>query len=99
MPKLTSYSVYMLSNVHRSVFYVGVTSDLMRRIWQHKSGEGGKFTSSYKCHLLLYYEAYAHISRAIEREKNLKNWHREWKINLIKQENPEMKDLAADWYN
>jgi putative endonuclease len=45
----------------------------------------------------LYYEEYNHITKAIEREKNLKNWHREWKINLIKEENPNMKDLAEDW--
>jgi putative endonuclease len=98
MPRLTSYSVYILSNVHRTVFYIGVTSDLMGRVWQHKNDEGGQFTSCYQCHYLLYYEEYVHINRAIEREKNLKNWRREWKINLIKQENPEMKDLAADWY-
>jgi len=57
------------------------------------------FTAKYQCHYLLYYKDFNHINKAIEREKNLKNWHREWKINLIKQDNPELKDLAADWYN
>lgn len=94
-----NYSVYIMSNVHRTVFYVGVTSDLMKRVWQHKQGEGGVFTSTYQCHYLLYFEAFQYINNAIEREKNLKNWHREWKINLIKQENPDLKDLAADWCN
>ena len=99
MPRLTSYSVYIMSNVHHTVFYIGVTSDLMGRVWQHKNGQGGQFTSTYQCHYLLYYEDFNHVRKAIEREKNLKNWHREWKVNLIKQENPELKDLAADWYN
>jgi len=99
MPKLTSYSVYIMSNIHHTVLYVGVTSDLMERVWQHKNGQGGYFTSTYQCHCLLYYEDFNHVNKAIEREKNLKNWRREWKINLIKQENPELKDLAADWYN
>lgn len=97
MPRLTSYSVYIMSNVHRTVFYIGVTSDLMARVAQHKAGEGGVFTAAYNCHYLLYYEDFNHINKAIEREKNLKNWRRDWKINLIKEENPEMKDLAADW--
>ena len=88
-----------MSNVHHTVFYVGVTSDLMSRVWQHKNEQGGQFTSTYQCHYLLYFEDFNHINKAIEREKNLKNWHREWKVNLIKQENPELKDLAADWYN
>jgi putative endonuclease len=51
----------------------------------------------YKCHYLLYYEEYNHINKAIEREKNLKNWHREWKLNLIKTENNELLDLPANW--
>ena len=92
-----SYSVYIISNIHRTVLYTGVTSNLISRVQQHKDGEGGAFTAAYKCHYLLYYEDYDHINKAIEREKNLKNWRREWKINLIKQENLEMKDLAADW--
>jgi putative endonuclease len=97
MPRLISYCVYIMSNQHHTVLYVGVTSDLEKRVWQHKNGEGGVFTAKYKCHHLRYYEEYQNIHKAIEREKQLKNWHREWKINLIKQENPDLKDLAADW--
>ncbi len=67
------------------------------RMIQHRNGEGGIFTSKYKCHYLMYYEDYNNITRAIEREKNLKNWHREWKINLIRKENPELLDLSAFW--
>jgi putative endonuclease len=79
--------------------HIGVPSNLQTRVWQHKNGEGGKFTSTYNCHYLLYYEEYNHINKAIEREKNLKNWNREWKLNLIKAENPEMIDIAANWKN
>jgi putative endonuclease len=97
MARIMKYYVYIMSNVHRTIFYIGVTSNIQTRVWQHKNGEGGKFTSSYNCHYLLYYEEFNHINKAIDREKNLKNWHREWKLNLIKTENPEMIDLAADW--
>lgn len=82
-----------MSNSARTVFYIGVTNNLENRVWQHKHNEGSKFTSKYKCYYLVFYEDYQQINRAIEREKNLKNWHRQWKINLIKQENPVMKDL------
>lgn len=86
-----------MSNVHRTVFYTGVTNNLELRVWQHKNNEGSVLTSKYKCYYLMFYEDFQNINRAIEREKNLKNWHRQWKINLIKEENPDMIDLAADW--
>ncbi len=98
MTRLVSYSVYIMSNLHHSVFYVGVTSDLESRVWQHKNGEGGVFAKKYKFFYLLYYEDYQHIQKTIEREKQLKDWHRPWKMNLVRQENPEFKDLAADWF-
>ena len=85
--------VYIVSNQLRTVFYIGVTSDIRQRIYEHKQGEGCKFTSKYKCYLLVYYEWIPDIAFAIEREKQLKNWHREWKINLIKSVNPDMNDL------
>ena len=98
MARLVQYSVYIMSNLHATVLYIGVTSNLEQRVWQHKQGEGGSFTSKYNCNCLLYYEDYQNVSKAIEREKQLKNWHRDWKFNLIKQENPELKDLAENWY-
>ena len=90
--------VYIVSNKNRSTFYIGVTNDIERRILEHKSGNGSKFTKKYNLHDLLYFEMILGFNQAIEREKQLKNWHREWKINLIKSENPEMKDLAVDWF-
>ena len=87
-----------MSNYARTVLYIGVTNNIQTRIWQHKNNEGSVFTSTYKCHYLLYYEEYKNINDAIGREKNLMNWPREWKENLIKKENAELKDLAADWF-
>ncbi len=84
---------YIMSNKIRTVFYIGVTSDIRNRVFKHKKGRGSIFTSKYKCHYLVYYEWFQYINHAIEREKQLKNWHRDWKINLIKEQNPEMKDL------
>jgi putative endonuclease len=93
-----TYYVYIVSNFARTTFYIGVTNNIINRIWQHKNGKGGYFTKKYKCHFLMYYEEYSEVIDAISREKNLKNWKREWKINLIRKENSEMIDLAADWH-
>jgi len=89
--------VYIMSNKHRNVLYIGVTGDLKTRVWQHKTGEGSTFTRKYNCHYLVYYEDYNDIRNAIAREKQLKEWKRSWKLNLIKSENPTMIDLAAEW--
>lgn len=90
--------MYIVSNFSRSVFYTGVTSDLHVRVYEHKNGEGSAFTKKYNVHYLMYYEELSSIEQAIQREKQIKRWHREWKINLIKSVNPEMKDLSEGWY-
>jgi putative endonuclease len=89
--------VYIMSNKSRTVFYIGVTNNLERRVKEHKTGLGSEFTSKYKLFELIYFEIISDIKTAIKREKQLKRWHREWKINLIKTLNPEMLDLAYDW--
>jgi putative endonuclease len=99
MVRLLSYSVYILSNHARTVFYVGVTSNLESRVCEHKQGVGSTFTAKYKCHYLMYWEDFNHIDIAIAREKQLKKWLRKWKIELIRQNNPEMSDLADSWYS
>ncbi len=86
--------IYILSNVKRSVLYIGVTSELDKRIFEHKHGKGSKFTAKYNLKVLLYFELYPNINEAIEREKQLKNWHRQWKFNLIKKSNPQLKNLS-----
>ena len=88
--------IYIVSNKKRTTLYVGVTNNLKRRIAEHKEGIGSKFSSRYKLTDLLYYEEITDIRKAILREKQLKNWHREWKLNLIKSVNPDLRDLYWD---
>ena len=88
----------MMSNSNRTVLYVGVTSELKIRVLKHKAGVGSVFTSRYNLHDLMYFETIPRIGDAIKREKQLKNWHKDWKWDLIKGMNPELKDLAADWF-
>ncbi|MBE7704171.1 MAG: GIY-YIG nuclease family protein, partial [Cyanobacteria bacterium SIG28] len=77
--------------------YIGVTSNLQKRVWEHKNKVVKGFTEKYNVNKLVYYELTDSIETAINREKQLKRWHREWKINLIKEINPEFKDLSLDW--
>ena len=90
---------YMLSNYKRTTLYIGVTNDIERRTLEHKIGVGAKFSSKYQLKYLLYFEEHTTIQDAIERDKRLKNWHKEWKWNLIKEDNPELLDLAKGWYD
>jgi putative endonuclease len=88
--------VYIMSNFKRTIFYTGVTSDLASRVYQHRAGEIEGFTKRYRLKYLVYFENAGTMSDAIAREKQLKNWHREWKINLIKSVNPGMTDLSNE---
>ena len=85
--------VYLLSNKNRTVIYIGVTTNLIERIENHKNGTGSVFTKKYNINELMHFEIFTDINQAISREKQLKNWNREWKWNLIKQNNPEIIDL------
>ena len=91
-----SYFVYIMYNNPRGSLYVGVTNDLIRRVYQHKEGIMEGFTKKYNLKKLVYYEVYEEILYAIQREKSLKLWSRSWKIELIESTNPEWKDLYAD---
>lgn len=84
--------IYIMGNA-RPTLYVGVTSDLVQRVYEHKNDLVEGFTHKYALHDLLYYEIFNNINDAIEREKQLKHWNREWKLKLIKEFNPEFKDL------
>ena len=90
--------VYMLSNKYKTVLYIGVTNNLKRRMLEHKTGNGSVFTTKYNIVELMYFEKIIGFDKAIAREKQLKNWHKEWKWNFIKEENPKLKDLAYDWF-
>lgn len=85
--------VYIMTNKYRTTFYIGVTSDLTARVWQHINGEGSQFVKKYRLYDLVFFEHFERITDAIAREKQLKNWHHDWKVNLIKSVNPEMRDL------
>ncbi|MEI8114742.1 MAG: GIY-YIG nuclease family protein [Bacteroidia bacterium] len=90
--------VYILSNQNRTTFYTGVSNAIKRRALEHKTGIGSAFTKKYNLVDLVYFEKIEGLEECIQREKQLKNWHREWKINLVKEDNPEMLDLAKEWY-
>ena len=87
---------YILSNRRKGALYIGVTNDLQRRLFEHRHARKG-FTSRYKVYRLVYFEEYHNIADAIAREKQLKRWHRAWKINLIESVNPGWRDLSEDW--
>ena len=87
------YHVYILANKRNGTLYIGVTSDLKKRIYQHKNNLIEGFTKKYKVHILVYYEQTNDVAGAIKREKELKNWKRKWKLDLIEKNNPEWQDL------
>ena len=85
--------VYILASRYRGTLYIGVTSNLITRISEHRLDIRDGFTKTHGVHLLVWYEAQVEMCFAIAREKQLKNWHRDWKIAMIERENPEWKDL------
>ena len=86
-------SVYILTSKPHGVIYIGVTSNLARRIYEHKNGLLSGFTKTYHVKKLVYYEQHESMGAAIQREKNLKHWNRAWKIRLIEETNPSWQDL------
>ena len=94
-----NYHVYFMANNRNNVLYIGVTSNLERRVYEHKSSlNKACFTHRYNCHKLVYFENFNDVKYAIAREKQLKNWKREWKNELINKENPNWRDLWDEWF-
>ena len=87
--------VYFMTNNSNKVLYIGVTSDLTKRVMQHKNHVYEGFTEKYNCTKLVYFEECNDINSAIRREKQLENWHRDWKNNLVNQSNKDWNDLAV----
>jgi putative endonuclease len=87
------YYVYILASKRNGTLYIGVTNDLVRRIWEHREGLVEGFTKKYRVKILVYYEKTENVENAIIREKQLKKWNRSWKLNLIEKNNPEWRDL------
>ena len=93
---MNQYFVYILTNKSNKVLYIGVTNNLERRIFEHKNKMVNGFTKKYNLTKLVHFEETSDIQSAIEREKQLKNWHRDWKMKLITDFNPEWRDLIAE---
>lgn len=89
--------VYMLASRRNGTIYIGVTSDLIARIHQHRSSTFSGFTSDHCVKLLVWFEVHAEMEQAILREKRLKKWNRAWKMRLIEESNPDWRDLAEDF--
>ena len=89
-----TYYVYILASRKYGTLYIGVTNDLRTRLEQHRSGRGSEFVKKYGVRRLVHVETFASLQEAIAREKQLKNWHRDWKIRLIEEDNPDWSDLS-----
>lgn len=85
--------VYILSSKRNGTLYVGVTSDLVKRVYEHRNDLADGFTKKYRVHDLVYFEMHEEMNAAITREKQIKKWNRSWKVELIEKSNPEWKDL------
>jgi len=88
--------VYIVASRRNGTLYVGVTSDLLKRVWQHKNDLAEGFTKQYGVHMLVWYESHETLESAIKREKNIKKWNRKWKLDLVERSNPKWKDLFND---
>ena len=93
---MKQYYVYILASKKNGTLYIGVTNDLVRRIYEHKHGLIDGFTKRHSVKMLVYYEIANDITEAIKREKAMKKWYRKWKIDLIEKTNPEWRDLYND---
>ena len=87
---------YILASHRNGTLYIGVTSDLVQRMWQHRNGVTDGFVGRHRAYRLVHFELCGTMALAIAREKQLKNWHRPWKINLIEEVNPEWRDLSFE---
>ena len=90
------FAAYIMASKRNGTLYIGVTSDLPKRVWEHREGVVDGFTKEYGAKTLVWYEAHDNAESAITREKQLKKWNRIWKLRLIEEKNPEWRDLFAD---
>ena len=95
---MKSYYVYMMANKHNNVLYIGVTNDLVRRVYEHKNRLVEGFTKKYNCHKLVWFDETNDVSVAITQEKRMKKWKRSYKENLINAMNPGWRDLSEDMF-
>jgi putative endonuclease len=93
---MNQYYVYILASKRNGTLYIGVTSDLAKRCYEHKHGMVEGFSKRYQVHALVYYEVHNDVNEAIKREKQMKKWNRSWKIRSIEEKNPQWRDLYDD---
>ncbi len=93
---MNEYYVYILASKQNGTLYVGITNDIIKRVFQHKHNEVEGFTKKYKIHRLVWYESCMDVREAIAREKQLKKWNRKWKLALIEKSNPQWRDLYSE---
>ena len=93
---METYYVYMMANKYNNVLYIGVTNNLIRRVYEHKKGVIDGFTKKYNCHKLVWFQQTNDVTAAITQEKGMKKWKREYKENVIREMNPEWKDLYVE---
>ncbi len=93
---MKAYYVYILASKRNGTLYTGMTSDLLRRTYEHKEEITEGFSNEYSVKILVYYEIFSDPENAIKREKRIKKWNREWKLNLIEKSNPDWKDLYEE---
>ncbi len=93
------YFVYLLASKRRGTIYAGITNNILERVYQHKKNLVPGFTARYGVHRLVYYEETGDVLSAIQREKQIKKWNREWKIRLIEKDNPNWDDLFENWFD
>jgi putative endonuclease len=98
MARRTFIAVYIMASGRNGTLYIGVTSELVLRVQEHKSGQIEGFTKRYGCKYLVWYEPHEDMASAIQREKSLKRWLRQWKLDLIERENPDWRDLSEEWF-
>ena len=90
------YYTYILASKRNGTLYIGVTSNLIKRVWEHKNNLVAGFTQRYHVHRLVFFEQHLSIESAIRREKRLKEWNRKWKLDLIEKDNPNWNDLYEE---
>ncbi|MBI3438061.1 MAG: GIY-YIG nuclease family protein [Proteobacteria bacterium] len=99
MPRHEFIAVYIMASRRNGTLYLGVTDNLIQRAHQHREGLIDGFSKKYGCKILVWYEQHREISAAIAREKDMKDWRRAWKLNLIEKANPQWRDLSDDFSN
>ena len=90
------YYVYIMTNNAYGTLYVGITNNLVRRAWEHRNSLVQGFTKDHELHRLVWFEVHGDVEEAIRREKLIKKWHRDWKVNLIQARNPSWRDLFEE---